>query len=28
VVGDYTYVDNNNVILEFSAPFAGKAYFN
>jgi len=27
-VGDYTYVDNNNVILEFSAPFAGKAYFN
>ena len=28
VVGDYTYVDNNNVILEFSAAFAGKAYFN
>jgi hypothetical protein len=28
VVGDYTYVDNNNVILNFSAPFAGKAYFN
>ena len=28
VVGNYTYVDNNNVILEFSAPFAGKAYFN
>ncbi len=28
VVGDYTYVDNNNVILNFSAAFAGKAYFN
>lgn len=28
VVGDYTYVDNNNVILSFSAAFAGKAYFN
>lgn len=28
VIGDYTYVDNNNVILNFSAPFAGKAYFN
>ena len=28
VVGDYTYVDNNNVILEFSSAFAGKAYFN
>ena len=28
VIGNYTYVDNNNVILEFSAPFAGKAYFN
>jgi len=28
VIGDYTYVDNNNVILEFSAAFAGKAYFN
>lgn len=28
VVGDYTYVDNNNVILNFSAGFAGKAYFN
>mgnify|MGYP000123463244 CR=1 FL=1 len=28
VIGDYIYVDNNNVILEFSAPFAGKAYFN
>lgn len=28
VVGSYTYVDNNNVILNFSAGFAGKAYFN
>jgi hypothetical protein len=28
VIGNYTYVDNNNVILEFSAAFAGKAYFN
>lgn len=28
VVGNYTYVDNNNVIIEFSAPFPGKAYFN
>jgi len=28
VIGDYIYVDNNNVILNFSAPFAGKAYFN
>jgi len=28
VVGNYTYVDNNNVILNFSAAFAGKAYFN
>jgi hypothetical protein len=28
VIGDYTYVDNNNVILSFSAAFAGKAYFN
>ena len=28
VVGDYTYTDNNNVILEFSAAFAGKAYLN
>jgi hypothetical protein len=28
VIGNYTYVDNNNVILEFSAAFAGKAYIN
>lgn len=28
VVGDYTYTDNNNVILNFSAQFAGKAYLN
>ncbi len=28
VVGDYTYVDNNNVTLNFSAQFAGKAYLN
>ena len=28
VIGDYIYVDNNNVILSFSAAFAGKAYFN
>ena len=28
VIGNYTYVDNNNAILEFSAAFAGKAYFN
>ncbi len=28
VVGDYTYVNNNKVTLEFSAPFAGKAYLN
>ena len=28
VIGDYTYVDNNNVILSFSAAFEGKAYFN
>ncbi len=28
VIGDYTYVDDNNVILNFSAAFAGKAYFN
>lgn len=28
VTGEYTYIDNNNVRLTFSAPFAGKAYLN
>lgn len=28
VVGDYTYTDNNNATLKFSAAFAGKAYLN
>ena len=28
VTGEYTYIDNNNVILTFSAAFAGKAYLN
>ena len=28
VTGEYTYTDNNNVILTFSAGFAGKAYLN
>ena len=28
VTGQYTYIDNNNVTLNFSAPFAGKAYLN
>ena len=28
VNGEYTYIDNNNVQLTFSAPFAGKAYLN
>lgn len=28
VVGEYTYIDNNNVTLTFSAGFAGKAYLN
>jgi hypothetical protein len=28
VVGDYNYTDINNVILTFSAGFAGKAYLN
>jgi hypothetical protein len=28
VVGQYTYIDNNNVTLTFSAGFAGKAYLN
>jgi len=28
VTGEYTYTDNNNVVLSFSAAFAGKAYLN
>ena len=28
VNGEYIYIDNNNVTLTFSAPFAGKAYLN
>ena len=28
VTGEYTYTDNNNVVLNFSAAFAGKAYLN
>ena len=28
VNGEYTYVDNNNVTLKFSAAFAGTAYLN
>ena len=28
VQGQYTYTNNNSVILEFSADFAGKAYLN
>jgi hypothetical protein len=28
VTGQYTYTDNNNVTLNFSAGFAGKAYLN
>ena len=28
VTGEYTYTNNNNVILNFSAAFAGKAYLN
>ena len=28
VSGQYTYIDNNNVTLTFSAGFAGKAYLN
>jgi hypothetical protein len=28
VVGEYQYIDNNNVQLTFSAAFAGKAYLN
>ena len=28
VIGQYTYINNNNVTLTFSAAFAGKAYLN
>jgi len=28
VTGEYTYTNNNNVVLNFSAAFAGKAYLN
>tara|TARA_R110001606_G_scaffold153226_1_gene294235 strand:- start:204 stop:899 length:696 start_codon:yes stop_codon:yes gene_type:complete len=28
VNGEYTYIDTNNIRLNFSAPFAGKAYLN
>jgi len=28
VIGEITYIDTNNVTLNFSAPFSGKAYFN
>jgi len=28
VTGQYTYTNNNNVVLNFSAAFAGKAYLN
>ena len=28
VTGEYTYIDNSNVTLKFSAAFAGKAYLN
>jgi hypothetical protein len=28
VTGEYTYINNNNVTLTFSAAFAGKAYLN
>lgn len=28
VIGSYTYIDNNNVTLNFSAGFAGKAFLN
>ena len=28
VIGKYTYIDNNNITLTFSAGFAGKAYLN
>jgi hypothetical protein len=28
IIGEYTYIDNNNVQLNFSAAFSGKAYLN
>jgi hypothetical protein len=28
VIGDVQYIDNNNVVIEFSSPFTGKAYLN
>lgn len=28
VIGEVNYVDLNTVIIEFSAPFSGKAFFN
>ena len=28
VEGQYSYIDENNVVLDFSGAFAGKAYFN
>lgn len=28
VIGDVQYIDNNNVVVEFSSPFTGKAYLN
>lgn len=28
VEGDIQYIDNNNIVIEFSAPFTGKAYLS
>ena len=28
VVGDVQYIDKNNVVISFTAPFSGKAFFN
>ena len=28
VIGDIEYVDLNNIIIRFTFPFSGKAYFN
>jgi len=28
VVGDIQYIDENNITINFSAPFTGKAYLN
>lgn len=28
VIGEVTYVDNNNLIISFTAEFSGKAYMN